>query len=201
MLKRIKRFIPMFLILIILIILTVKYINYNKETSNVNEIDYFNDADGSIESIDKRIEELIALSYKYYILSRGSIDLGNDEINFGEDKYSLILLEGINSIADIDNLINDLFTATFVSKYHDDLFKSRSYLEYKDNLYINNKFDICEIDYDLTKAIVTNKTIDDILYVEFNFDDMIYYEFQLFNEDGVYKVTAPFYDCKLQSNS
>jgi len=193
--NKIKLLIPIVLIIIIIVILITKFIKFNNSKSS---IDVEKPLDNEVSLSQDRINEVVDKSYKYYLLKEGNITVLDDDVIIQDNKkYKRVLLDGINSINDIDNLINNLFVDKFVAVNRNDIFNNRNYIDKDNKLYLEENYSQCNVDYDLTKAKTTYGKFNDVIYLEFNFDDIRYLEFQLHNDNGTYKVAGSFYQCKL----
>lgn len=113
-----------------------------------------------------------------------------------QKKYDLVTLDGIRNEDDINKLIDNLFVKAFVSNKKEELYKDKDYIVEDNKLYLNIKAPLCSVRYDLAKMTYTYRVINNAVYVTFSKDGKVQFEFQLFNEDGKYKVSAPFYDCR-----
>ena len=204
--KKIKLIIPICLavimLLAVLLILFVfngnnKIINqqspqiiYNMVTVDVAE-------DIKTVDMDKRIKEILDLSYKYYLLSSGNVEVNkNKSITKGLKKYNSVTLDGIKNEDDINKLVEDLFVKAFISSKLTELYENKNYIMEDDILYLNIKSPLCSVGYDLSKMVYSYQVLNNVVYVAFSENGRKKFEFQLFNEDGKYKVSAPFYDCR-----
>ena len=208
--KNKKIIIPIVLIIIILLavllICLISRKDPNTPNNNINiqpnnntysHVDVNVAEDVKKRDMDKLIQEVMDKSYKYYLLSSGNVKLDkNKTINKGLKKYYLVLLDGINSKEDIDKLIEDLFVNSFVSIKKEELYKDKDYITENGKLYLNIKSPLCSVSYDLTKMTYSYRVLNNLVYVAFSENGSRKFEFQIFNEDGKYKVSAPFYDCR-----
>lgn len=188
--KKSKILITILIISIILIIGVISIVIIFDKDDKENKNELKNQENEKIEQI---IQKLNDISYKYYSLKEGHLNMGEATIEIDGVIYTAINDSSLTTLDDIYNLIDNNFIEKFSDELYNDVFEKHKFIELNNTLYVNLSEDTCEIDYELDfDKVEYEKVGEDKLFI--NFGSKSFYAYY---EDNNWKLRFPFYYCDL----
>lgn len=177
------------IVLIVIIVIAVSavtiYLLINKTGQDENKIN----------SMDKRIDEIVNDAYIYYLLANGQIPTDTSSVEVEGVTYEYVNIEKIKKIEDINNLVASLFIEDERQYRESKIFNGRSFLELEDGLYVNyDKEDICDItNIENPKSYTYEKAGNDRYRIITNFGDnnVLKENDNLYIQSDVFKCDRP----------
>ena len=173
-----------FILIIILVVLLFEliYIFFFKDTTKKD-----------IKQIENQIEEFLDLSYQYYLISEGPLEIGEGTIKLDDKVYYYVTNENFSSTNDIIKLTNKLISSKYSSLYIDKVYFNREFINTSSGLYVYFKTDPCSITYDLydEKYDLTKQKDDEYAI---NYDSV---GVTIVKEDGNWLLNTPLYFCEM----
>lgn len=179
------------IVLIVIIVIAVSavtiYLLINKTGQDENKIN----------SMDKRIDEIVNDAYIYYLLANGQIPTDTSSVEVEGVTYEYVNIEKIKKIEDINNLVASLFIEDERQYRESKIFNRRSFLELEDGLYVNyDKEDICDItNIENPKSYTYEKAGNDRYRIITNFGDN-----NVLKENDNWYIQSDVFKCDRPSN-
>ena len=184
-----KKIVLIVLIVIIVIVVSAVtiYMLINKTGQDENKIN----------SMDKRIDEIVNDAYIYYLLANGQIPTDTSSVEVEGVTYEYVNIEKIKKIEDINNLVASLFIEDERQYRESKIFNGRSFLELEDGLYVNyDKEDICDItNIENPKSYTYEKAGNDRYRIITNFGDN-----NVLKENDNWYIQSDVFKCDRPSN-
>lgn len=130
-----KRLVLIVIIIVLIISMLLVAILFPKKNTNPSKTE-----NNSTELTEKRAEELVKASYLYYMFSSGNfIKNGEKTMIEDEEYYGIDTIIKLESLADIDKIMNDTFTEEIKPALYKNIYEQEErILTYVDgNLYTN----------------------------------------------------------------
>ena len=179
------------IVLIVIIVIAVSavtiYLLINKTGQDENKIN----------SMDKRIDEIVNDAYIYYLLANGQIPTDTSSVEVEGVTYEYVNIEKIKKIEDINNLVASLFIEDERQYRESKIFNGRSFLELEDGLYVNyDTEDICDItNIENPKSYTYEKAGNDRYRIITNFGDN-----NVLKENDNWYIQSDVFKCDRPSN-
>ena len=153
--------------------------------------------ENKINSMDKRIDEIVNDAYIYYLLANGQIPTDTSSVEVEGVTYEYVNIEKIKKIEDINNLVASLFIEDERQYRESKIFNRRSFLELEDGLYVNyDKEDICDItNIENPKSYTYEKAGNDRYRIITNFGDN-----NVLKENDNWYIQSDVFKCDRPSN-
>lgn len=170
------------IIIVIFVLLGIVYIVLNKDNLQNNIVE---------SKIEQRIEEFLDLSYQYYLIAEGPLEVGEGTINVDGKIFYYVTNKKFTKLADIDTIINSLFLPDYRMTYIEKIYKNREYIESEAGLYVHFINEPCKVDYNLDEEKYELTKKDENSYV-INFSSIGVYTYY----DDEWFLNSPLYFCE-----
>ena len=102
-----------------------------------------------IKQIQSKMEEFLDLSYQYYLISEGPLEVGEGTIKLNDKTYYYVTNENFSNTEDIVALVNKLIYDKYSLLYIDKVYSNREFINTSKGLYVYFKNEPCKVSYNL----------------------------------------------------
>ena len=171
-------------VIIVFIMLGIVYVLFGNSNLQNNSVE---------SKIENKMEEFLDLSYKYYLISEGPLEVGEGTINVDDKVYYYVTNKNFTKLTDIETLIKSLFPSSYQMTYIEKIYKNLEFIESEAGLYVHFINEPCKINYSLDNEDYELTKHDENSY-NINFSSVGVYTYY---EDDDWYLNSPLYFCSV----
>ncbi len=146
-----------------------------------------------IKQIQSKMEEFLDLSYQYYLISEGPLEVGEGTIKLNDKTYYYVTNENFSNTEDIVALVNKLIYDKYSLLYIDKVYSNREFINTSKGLYVYFKNEPCKVSYNLENE-------DYNIYMQVEDEYSINYDsvgVTAIHDDNSWFLSSPLYFCEV----